>query len=179
MMALRKEAFNNNKPLFPLSKLAKADPKSVKLMKRRPFLMTGQQVNPKAMKRVNRVVAKQAGGAVDDIWNKEGGSLRDKFFLLDHTAEVLENYRRIKENEIFQSVLFEEREKRAFLKKEGRRIENLIENYDQHFSSYKYLAGTQGGSSQEYGKLFSSKQLFLEEAQISRGDAAATKLGSS
>jgi hypothetical protein len=67
---------------------------------------------------------------VQDIWNKEGGSLRDKFFLLDHTAEVLENYRRIQENEIFDKVLFEEREKKAFLKKEGRKMENLIEGYE-------------------------------------------------
>jgi hypothetical protein len=49
---------------------------------------------------------------------------------LDHTAEVLENYRRIKENELFNHVLHGEREKKAFLKKEDRKPENLIDNYE-------------------------------------------------
>jgi hypothetical protein len=48
--------------------------------------------------------------------------------LLDHTAEVLENYRRIKENEIFDQILHDAREKKAFLKAEERKTENLIES---------------------------------------------------
>jgi hypothetical protein len=51
-------------------------------------------------------------------------------FSLDHTAEVLENYRRIKENEIFTKVLHDEREKKAFLRREGRKKENIIENLE-------------------------------------------------
>ena len=79
---------------------------------------------------------------VDDIWVKEGGDLMKKFFVLDHTAEVLENYRRIKENDIFEKLLFDEREKKAFLKKEDRKIENLIENYDQKFANHNYFSNT-------------------------------------
>lgn len=63
-------------------------------------------------------------------------------FSLDHTAEVLENYRRMKENEIFNHVLFEERNKRAFLRKEERKRENLIGNYEQRFPSTGYLQNT-------------------------------------
>lgn len=51
-----------------------------------------------------------------------------KFFYLDHTAEVLENYRRIQENEIYNKVLHETRQKKAFLKKESRKPENLLES---------------------------------------------------
>lgn len=47
--------------------------------------------------------------------------------MLDHTAEVLENYRKIKENELFQKVLHDERQKKAFLKTESKKIEHLLE----------------------------------------------------
>lgn len=128
-MKNRKQAFLQRVPYMPLSKMAKADRQSVS-RKRRPFFSTSPQLNPKIMGAMNRAVSKQAGGTVDDIWAKEGGSLRDKFFVLDHTAEVLENYRRIQENELFNRVLFEEREKKAFLKKEARKTENIIGNYE-------------------------------------------------
>ncbi len=85
--------------------------------------------------------------------------------MLDHTAEVLENYRRIQENEIFNRVLFAEREKKAFLKKEGRKIENLIENYDQKFASFKYFEATDSANV-DFTSLYGSKDLFLEDASI-------------
>lgn len=153
-MKWRKEFFNRSKPLIPLSKMAKADPMTVS-RKRRAFLSTNPELNQKLMKNMNKTISKQAGGNVADIWEKEGGSLRDKFFLLDHTAEVLENYRRIQENEIFSRILFEEREKKAFLKKEGRKMENLIENYDQKFGQFKYLEAT--NTTNEFNKLYGSK----------------------
>jgi hypothetical protein len=93
-------------------------------------MVTSNIADPKIMKLTNQALQSQATHVVQDIWEKEGGSLRNKYFILDHTAEVLENYRRIQENEIFNRVLFGEREKKAFLKKEGRKIENLIDNYD-------------------------------------------------
>lgn len=98
--------------------------------------------------------------AVDHIWNTEGQDLRQKFFYLDHTAEVLENYRRIKENEIFNYILHGEREKKAFLKKEGRKTENLIDNFDQRFRNYKYLAGTENPL--QITELAGTKDQFLE-----------------
>jgi hypothetical protein len=91
--------------------------------------------------------------------------LRQKFFVLDHTAEVLENYRRIQENELFNKVLFEEREKRAFLKKESRKMENLIDNYEQRFGDHKYL---DGGNTLEFERLYPTQNKFLEEAVITR-----------
>jgi hypothetical protein len=38
--------------------------------------------------------------------------------------------------------LHDEREKKVFLKKEGRKIDNLIENYEQTYKNYNYLEGT-------------------------------------
>ena len=129
---MRVKTFKNRLPYIPLSRIAKADPKSVP-RKRRPFMSMSPMLNPKVMTGINKGIRNQVGGVVNDIWEKEGGSLRNKFFVLDHTAEVLEKYRRVQENEIFNKVLFDEREKRAFLKKEARKQENLIENYDQRF----------------------------------------------
>jgi len=47
--------------------------------------------------------------------------MSQKFFALDHTAEVLENYRRIQENNLFDKILHDERDKKAFLKHESRK----------------------------------------------------------
>ena len=131
-MNKRKEIFNENKPLIPLSKMANADPKTVP-RKRRPFISSSPMNNPKVLKAVNQHLKGRVSDSIQDIWDKEGGSLRNKFFMLDHTAEVLENYRRIQENELFQHILFDEREKKAFLRHESRKIENLIEGYEQKF----------------------------------------------
>lgn len=59
---------------------------------------------------------------------------------------MLENYRRIQENEIYDRVLHEEREKKAFLKKEERKTENLIENYEQRFGNSGYFENTDAAS---------------------------------
>ena len=69
--------------------------------------------------------------------------MRNKFFALDHTAEVLENYRRLKENEIFDRVLHDERMKRAYLKTESRKRENLIADrfQDQNYLDHTIQAG--------------------------------------
>jgi hypothetical protein len=80
---------------------------------------------------------------------------------------VLENYRRIKENEIFNRVLFEEREKRAFLKREGRKTENLIEHYDSKFLNHKYFEATDAAV--DFSKLAATKALFLEEHAVEKG----------
>jgi hypothetical protein len=42
--------------------------------------------------------------------------IKAKIFLLDHTAEVLENYRRLKEYEVYKHELHYEREKTVALK---------------------------------------------------------------
>ena len=51
-MNKRKEIFNENKPLIPLSKMANADPKTVP-RKRRPFISSSPMNNPKVLKAVN------------------------------------------------------------------------------------------------------------------------------
>lgn len=52
----------------------------------------------------------------------------EKFYYLDHTAEVLENYRKIQENKIFDRILHDERQRKAFIKNESRRVDNLLES---------------------------------------------------
>ena len=65
-------------------------------------MTTLSQINsPKILKKINQDIKKMTFNQIDEIIEKEGQDLRRKFFYLDHTAEVLENYRRIKENEIF------------------------------------------------------------------------------
>ena len=83
--------------------------------------------NPKLYSFANTQIRKQAVQAVHDIERTEKGDLGRKFFYLDHTAEVLENYKRIQENIIFDQALHEQRQKKAFLKNESRKIENLLE----------------------------------------------------
>ena len=175
-MQKRAEYFKQKMPYIPLSRIAKADPKTVS-RKRRPFMSTSPMINAKVLKNANNELQKQASGAVKDIWDKEGGSLRNKFFLLDHTAEVLENYRRIKENEIFSRIVFEEREKKAFLKKEARQTENLIEDFDQRFPNYKYFSDTDG-SPRDFSSLHGSRHLFIEETLITKNLASKALLSS-
>lgn len=160
-MKRRVDFFKARLPLIPLSKMAHADPKTVS-RKRRPYMVTSALLGPKIMKHTNAAITQQATSVVQDIWDKEGGSLRNKFFVLDHTAEVLENYRRIQENLIFSRVLFDEREKKAFLKKEGRKIENLIDNYEQKFGGHKYFEATDLARN-DIARLHGSKTLFLED----------------
>ena len=96
--------------------------------------------------------------------------MRNKFFYLDHTAEVLENYRRFQENTIFDKILHDERMKKAFLKHESRDIKNLIPDFDSKYGSYKYLQDTSNTANSfehvQGGK--SSSMLFLEEEQVFR-----------
>ena len=52
---------------------------------------------------------KQAQEGVDSVYENDKDRLAEKFYYLDHTAEVLENYRKLQENIIFGKVLHEER----------------------------------------------------------------------
>ena len=81
---------------------------------------------------------------MEDIHRSEFTDMSKKFFYLDHTAEVLENYRRIQENEIFDKILHDARMKRAYIKDEGNKIEHLIEDFDTKFQGYKYMESTTG-----------------------------------
>ena len=97
-------------------------------MKRRPYFDRSPITNQKLYSFANKEIRKEAVQAVHEIEMTEKGDLGRKFFYLDHTAEVLENYRRIQENIIFDKVIHEGRQKKAFLKNESRKLENLILN---------------------------------------------------
>ena len=78
----------------------------------------------------NKALRRQAVKGVDSAYNAEKARMGEKFYFLDHTAEVLENYRKIQENKIFDRLLHDERQKKAFLKNESRKIENLLHDPD-------------------------------------------------
>jgi hypothetical protein len=101
-------AFQSKQPIIPLSGIVDADRASVP-KKRREFLNTSNLSNQKLYAFANKALRKEVVSAVTEIEKEEIGNLSRKFFLLDHTAEVLENYRKIKENEIFQQILHDER----------------------------------------------------------------------
>ena len=86
---------------------------------------------------INKTAKKQALQGIDSVAENDRGHLHEKFYYLDHTAEVLENYRRIQENEIFDKVLHGEREKKAALKLESRKMEHLL--VTSEFNSYGYF----------------------------------------
>eukprot|EP00347_Sterkiella_histriomuscorum_P004264 403361113 len=133
--------------------------------KRRPLMNTFTAMsNPDKLRKINKIMKQEALTSIDKLWESESPSLRNKFFFLDHTAEVLENYRKIKENEIFTQILHDEREKKAFLRRESKKVENLIENYEQKYGHVKYLQGTDNPS--DISHLAASADLFLENTEI-------------
>jgi len=123
--------------------------------------------NQEAYHKINKVLQKRVSKIVDMNRQSNYYDLSRKFFFLDHTAEVLENYRRIEENKIFDRILHDERMKKAYLKKEGRRKENLIEDFDFKFGEYKYFEDTAAdrpGIGQ--GNVFQSSTTFYSEEKL-------------
>ncbi|CDW74365.1 UNKNOWN [Stylonychia lemnae] len=160
----RVKKFRARIPEIPLSKMASKEPSTVS-KKRRPYMAPLSKLNDShKLKRINQDLKSQLKRNTDQIWENEKISLRNKFFVLDHTAEVLENYRRIQENEIFNHVLHEERDKKAFLRRESRKAENLIDNYDYKFGDYKYLQSTENNTS--IYQIAGSVDIFYEQTQI-------------
>jgi hypothetical protein len=111
---------------------------SERKLKKRPFFNSSLKNTAKFARFANKAMRKQVGTKIDDIYEDESASLRNKFFALDHTAEVLENYRRIQENKIFTAVLHSSREKKAFLKNESRELQSILSPQNhQKFISYQ------------------------------------------
>ena len=115
---------------------------------------------------MNKVMRKRASQGVSDIQSDEFGDMRKKFFYLDHTAEVLENYRRLKENEIFDKILHDGRMKKAFLKNEGSKAENLIGDFDSKFKGYQYNQDSSNSTSSFEEKAARSSLEFMQENQV-------------
>ena len=112
--------------MVKFSEMAEAEAAEV-TKKRRPYIDTSPRTNPKFTSFANRTLRKQAVEGVNSIQRDEKARLGEKFYYLDHTAEVLENYRKINENKIFDRLLHDERQKKAFLKNESRKVQNLLE----------------------------------------------------
>jgi hypothetical protein len=76
--------------------------------------------------------------------------LSESLFTKDHTAQSLENLRKIRENRIFNKKMHELAERKFALKLEGRKIGNLIENYEMKFLNYEKHNGSEGVGSKTY-----------------------------
>ena len=86
--------FQAKQPHVKLSELASVEDEDVP-KKRRAYLDTSPRTNQDFNAFANKSLRKQAGKGVDSVWNDELDNFSEKFFYLDHTAEVLENYTKI------------------------------------------------------------------------------------
>lgn len=62
---------------------------------RRSYLDISVKSNPDFGSFANKVLRKQAVAGVDSVYDAEKARMGEKFYYLDHTAEVLENYRKV------------------------------------------------------------------------------------
>ena len=69
---------------------------------------TGKDTNRVLYSFANQALKKETSEALHKIEYFEKEKLGERFFYLDHTAEVLENYRRLQEKKIFNHVLHEQ-----------------------------------------------------------------------
>jgi hypothetical protein len=82
---------------------------------------------------------------------KDFEELEMRLFSQDHTAQVLENIRKQKENKIFNRKLHEISEKKLALKLESRKPENILENYENNFLNYQNYNDSTFDSKRIYG----------------------------
>jgi len=85
------------------------------------------------VRQINRKALKEGKSILSAIEEKETGEMHAKIFMLDHTAEVLENYRKIEEIKIYNAIRHEEKETLAALKEAGRQKQNLILDYEAKY----------------------------------------------
>lgn len=108
------------------------------------YLDTSMKTNPTFGSFANKELRRQATAGVDSVYMNDKDRLYEKFYYLDHTAEVLENYRKIQENLIFDRVLHDQRQKKAFLKSESRKLENLLEGHSSDASGRLSIGSSSG-----------------------------------
>lgn len=101
-----------------------------KLRKLNPYIQPSKR-------QFNRFVRKKAINKMGNNESKDFDDLAMRLFVQDHTAQVLENIRKTKENKIFNRKLHEIKEKKLALKLEARKPENIIENFEQKFLNYQ------------------------------------------
>ncbi|CAI2375125.1 unnamed protein product [Moneuplotes crassus] len=90
----------------------------------------------------NKNLRKAMSTIIDEVERQNTKTLKSKIFLLDHTAEVLENFRRVQEYKIWKHELHYQRERLVALKKESLKYENLIDNYEALYGTRGYLEDT-------------------------------------
>jgi hypothetical protein len=112
-----------------LSSLLQTEDKR-KLSKLNPYIQPSKR-------QFNRFVRKKAINKMAMNESKDFDDLAMRLFVQDHTAQVLENIRKTKENKIFNRKMHEIKEKKLALKLEARKPENIIENFEQKFLNYQ------------------------------------------
>jgi hypothetical protein len=88
-------------------------------------------------RQLNRYLRKRTMDVLAKTEEHDMKLLSESLFTKDHTAQSLENLRKIQENKIFNRKMHEITEKKFALKLESRREINLIENYEGRFLNYE------------------------------------------
>lgn len=105
----------------------------------------------------NRVLKDKLKMSIGQVYDEEKLRFERKFGILDHTAEVLENFRRFEEHKIFREIEHKERMKSIALDKERIKLPNIIWNYELKFGE---------NSSLENEPWFYQLEDFIEVEQI-------------
>jgi hypothetical protein len=79
--------------------------------------------------------------------------LSESLFTKDHTAQSLENFRKMRENRIFTRKMHELAERKFAMKLESRKTTNLIENYEMKFLNYERHNASEGVGYKIYGSI--------------------------
>jgi len=114
---------------------------------------TKHQLNPifsPNKRKLNRLIRKKIIKRIDSAEAQDYVSLEERLFLKDMNAQSLENLRKIKENKIFNKKLHELHERKLALKLEGKKLENLIENFDFKFKNFEIYNDTEANSVKTY-----------------------------
>lgn len=117
------------------------------------------------------MVDRKIKSSLSDIAHVEKQRMGEKLFLLDHSAQVLENYRKIEEIKLYNAIQHEQKEKQAALKITKRKLENLLPDFQtqsqlQTHSGVEFLESTRKQKQLEekrYDKLNKSEFLLYED----------------
>lgn len=138
----KKQTFRANLKINKLSNTL-AQPRDSKKLELNPIF------NPNKRK-LNKIIRKKIMGNINTAESQDFKSLEERLFLKDISAQSLENLRKIKENKIFNKKLHELHEKKLALKLEGKKLENLIENFDFKFKNFEIYNDTEANSVKTY-----------------------------
>ena len=116
LMEVRQQNWEDERAKVPLSRVKKDT-------KLDGIFMTGRRGSARV---ASKMLKKNMNFKLEREYTREQPYLRRKIYYLDHTAEVLENLRRITEAREHRALLHSIRFRKAALKHEARKLVNLV-----------------------------------------------------